>query len=290
MSGAPRAPGNVSWRDLVGRARARLGSAAEARRIVEQASGHEGADYHAGLDQAPTPLALAAFERMLERRLAGEPLQYVLGRWAFRSLDLMVDRRVLIPRPETEAVVEVALDELRRLDPKRAVAVDLGTGSGAIALALAAEVPDAEVWATDVSGDALAVARANLAGLGRCGTNVRLAEGSWYRALPPVLRGRVHLVVSNPPYVARAEVADLAPEVARWEPLDALVGGATGLEQVEAVVVGAPGWLARPGVLVVEIAPHQAAAAMGLAFEAGFVDVDVRPDLAGRLRALVGRL
>jgi len=157
------------------------------------------------------------------RRESGEPLQYVLGSWAFRSLELMVDPRVLIPRPETEQVVEVALGEIRR--HRRPVVADLGTGSGAIALSVVAEVAGAQVWATDTSEAALAVARANLAGLaGMAATRVRLARGSWFSALPAELRGRLSVVVSNPPYVADAEVASLPAEVAEWEPREALVG------------------------------------------------------------------
>src|SRR5688500_6955983 len=121
---------------------------------------------------------------MAERRLAGEPLQYVLGSWGFRTLDLFVDPRVLIPRPETEVVAGLAIDALADLD-RPGIAVDLGTGSGAIALSLAAEHwPHVEVWASDASADALAVARANLAALGRRGAVVRLVEGDWFGALP----------------------------------------------------------------------------------------------------------
>ena len=232
--------------------------------------------------------SLAFFDAMVARRAAGEPLQYVVGSWGFRRLDLLVDRRVLIPRPETEMVVEAALGELARLGGD--VVVDLGTGSGAIALSMAVEARPSEVWATDSSADALAVARANLAGVGgRGATCVRLVEGNWFGALPAELRGRVDLVVSNPPYVAEPEVADLPPEVAGHEPRAALVGGPTGLEQVARIVAEAPGWLASPGALVVELAPAQASAASALARDAGFADVDVRPDLAGRLRTLVAR-
>ncbi|PLS76819.1 MAG: peptide chain release factor N(5)-glutamine methyltransferase [Actinobacteria bacterium] len=275
---------------LLAEAKARLSSAMEARHIVERASGMDGAELYLGLDDAVTARPAAHFEAMVRRRAAGEPLQYVLGSWGFRSLDLLVDGRVLIPRPETEAVVEVALAELARLGEPRPTVADLGTGSGAIALSLATEVPGAEVWATDASPDALAVARANLAGLGTAGRRVRVAEGSWFAALPPMLKGRVHLVASNPPYVGEREVPDLPPEVARWEPREALVAGPTGLEQVEAVVAEAPRWLTRPGSLVVEIAPHQAQAGVACALGAGFSDVEVLPDQAGRLRALVARL
>lgn len=279
----------VSWRDLLAQASSRLASDLDARRIVERASGMEGAQFLLGLDDAVTVRPAAHFHSMVERRAAGEPLQYVLGAWGFRRLDLFVDKRVLIPRPETEAVVEVALEMLRRLAEPAPTVVDLGTGSGAIALSLATEAPGAEVWATDRSADALAVARANLAGLGNAGRRVRLAQGSWFAALPPMLQGRLDLIVSNPPYVGAHEVADLPPEVAHWEPREALVAGPTGLEQIEAIVSEAPLWLRRPGTLVVEIAPHQAEAAVAAARGAGFIDADVRPDLAGRPRALVAR-
>ncbi len=254
--------------------------------MVEQATGCEGQEYLAVLDRDVAELSARVLERMVARREAGEPLQYVLGRWGFRSVDLMVDRRVLIPRPETEVVAGEAMAELDRIDG-RAV-VDLGTGSGAIALAIAVERATAEVWATDASPDALDVARANLAGVGRPAARVHLHHGRWYEALPAEVAGRVDLVVSNPPYVARGE--ELPPSVAEWEPIDALVSGPTGLEAIGAVVAGAPAWLARPGALVVEMAPHQADAASALARDAGFTWVDVRPDLAGRLRALVARI
>lgn len=278
------------WRELLDEATERLGSKVDARRIVERAGGFEGAEFHTGLDEPVTTRALAFFDSMVERRAAGEPLQYVVGAWGFRSLDLYVDRRVLIPRPETEQVVEVALAELRALPshPERPLVVDLGTGSGAIALSVAVEVLEAQVWATDRSADALAVARANLAGIGRAGARVRLEEGNWFDALPGLLRGRVDLVVSNPPYVADSEV--LPEEVASWEPTSALFSGPTGLESVTEILEAAPGWLARPGACVVEIAPHQADAVVALAYDAGFVEAKVHPDLAGRPRALVARV
>ncbi len=236
---------------------------------------------------------------MVTRRLAGEPLQYVIGSWSFRSLDLLVDRRVLIPRPETEWVVEVALQEAVRIGLRRGpsgafdaseprhFAADLGTGSGAIALALESELPEAEVWATDVSEDALAVARANLAGC--AARRVRTVQGSWFEALPASLRGRLDLVVTNPPYVSEPEFASLPPEVADHEPRRALVSGPTGLEALNEIISTSVGWLAGESVLVCEIAPRLASDVIALARTVGFAEALVREDLAGRDRVLVAR-
>jgi len=203
--------GTVSWRALQAEAARRLADAGlgrpevDARWIVEEASGFEGAEYVLGLDQPATVRGVARFDRLVARRLAGEPLQYVVGSWAFRDLTLLVDPRVLIPRPETEHTVEVALREAARLGLRAGGrgpwdgtqttghVADLGTGSGAIALALATRLPDAQVWATDRSPAAVAVARANLAGAGSAATRVRLAEGDWFDALPRDLRAYQHL-------------------------------------------------------------------------------------------------
>ena len=217
------------WRDLRHESIERLRAAAvedpdqEVRWIIERASGRSPAEQVAALDDDTTEREVRFVDQMVARRAAGEPLQYVLGRWGFRTLDLFVDGRVLIPRPETEVVAGLAIDALAALD-RPGLAVDLGTGSGAIALAIAAERwPHVEVWATDRSPDALAVAGANLAGLGRRAAVVRLAEGDWFEALPEDLRGRIDVVVSNPPYVATDD--PLPPEVADWEPREALVPG-----------------------------------------------------------------
>jgi release factor glutamine methyltransferase len=287
------ATGGAAWQTLLDDGADRLARAGidnaeqEARWLVQRASGLEGADLIAGLEESAALGDATFFYDMLERRLRGEPLQYVLGSWGFRVLDLRVDNRVLIPRPETEALTQMALEECRRLDARRAV--DLGTGSGAIALALAVEWTGIEVWATDISPDALAVAETNVAALGRIGEAVRLAQGSWYDALPAELGGAIDVIVSNPPYVAEFEVEDLPEDVRAWEPLDALVSGPTGLEAIERIVADARLWLAQPGSLLVEIAPHQAVEAGAMARAAGFGSAAVWPDLTGRDRILLAR-
>jgi release factor glutamine methyltransferase len=276
----------VTWRHLYLEALERLSDRQTARWLVEEASG---GGWPSVLDDPVPTWGERAFYSMVERREAGEPVQYVLGHWAFRQLDLMVDRRVLIPRPETEVVVEVALGELARLARAPLVA-DLGTGSGAIALSIATECVTAEVWATDLSEDALAVASANLAGLGtKAAGKARLVQGSWWHALPGELKGALDLAVTNPPYVAENELASLPPEVFRWEPLQALIAGPSGLEALSAITAEALAWLAPRSAFVAEIAPHQDRVAVELAYSAGFEEAFVKPDLTGRPRVLVAR-
>ena len=281
--------------ELISELAASLGARHEARFIVEEVAGSHRDDQVVGPAGVETARALAA------RRRAGEPLQYVLGHWAFRSLDLLVDQRVLIPRPETEQVVEVALGEIGQPGSAPLTLVDAGTGSGAIALSLATELalrhPEARLWGTDASPEALAVARANRDRVRRHGDGpvlpVRFVQGDWLDPLPSRLRGAVDVVVSNPPYVAAAEWPDLPGEVRR-EPVAALVAGegtdgTPGLGDVEALLSQAWVWLARPGAVVIELGPHQADAADLMARGMGYVDVRVEMDLARRPRALVGR-
>jgi release factor glutamine methyltransferase len=280
-----RAPVGSDWGRLYRLGAEALGDPRAARWFVEDASGGS----WPGVLSWPAPeRAERAFLAMVERRRQGEPVQYVLGHWAFRQLDLMVSRHVLIPRPETEVVVEVALAELdRRRSPQPRV-VDLGTGSGAIALSVAWERPGAQVWAVDVSPDALAVASANLAGLGsRVAGRVHLSVGSWWEGVPGHLRGAIDLVVTNPPYITEAEMAELPAEVLGWEPRRALAGGSDGLVPLAAILQGIRAWMAPGAALVAEIAPQQAARARELAEAAGLVVKDVVADLAGRPRALV---
>ena len=278
----------TSWAELHAETATRLAAAGienattEARWIVERAAGDP---FRVVADRPATVRSHHHWRLMVERREQGEPLQYVLERWAFRTLELFVDRRVLIPRPETEVVVDAVLEEHTRVG---GAVVDLGTGSGAIALSVAAERPGTEVWGVERAPGALAVARANCTGIGRrAAAAVRLVEGSWFDPLPEELLGGVGVIVSNPPYVADDE--DQPADVAEWEPREALRAGADGLDDIRTIILDASRWLAPGGALVIEHAPEQASAVRALARDAGFDHVRTGTDLTGRERFLVAR-
>lgn len=286
--------GAVTWAELLVSTAEVVGDRTVAKWLCEHASGAtEAAEFDAMRDELVSARSGLHLEAMLRRHLGGEPLQYVMGRWAFRRLDLLVDSRVLIPRPDTETLVEAALGVLavrRGVTEVPATVVDLGTGSGAVGLALLDESPigSLEVWMTDLSDDALDVARANAAGLGRRATGARFAQGSWFDALPGDLRGRVDLIVSNPPYVARDD-ADLDDSVRQWEPHLALFAGDDGLDAYRTICAGSKGWLAPGGVLALEIGHTQADAVMSLCLAAGLSETQVRRDLSGRDRVVIAR-
>lgn len=240
------------------------------------------------------PDALGDLRVAAQRRLNGEPLQYVIGHWPFRSLDLDVDERVLIPRPETEELVDVALKELAISDVLAPLVVDLGCGSGAIGLALLDELRARGVSATlvalDESVEALSVARINARKHDLLA--VSFVESSWFENLDPSLRGRVDMVVANPPYVGASEMADL-DAVLRHEPHGALVApdenGVVGFADLAVIVRGAMTWLRRGGALVMEHGDAHRRALLELAHECGYVDVRDYDDLTGRPRILVAR-
>jgi len=283
----------ISWRELWDRTASQTGRA-EARWLCEEASGCFGEEFLDVVHDAASERSVAHLDEMLARLQTGEPLQYVLGHWSFRRLDLLVDKRVLIPRPETELVAEHAIALVRQLAAEgveRPLAIaDLGTGSGAIGLSLAAELPRGlvEVWLTDSSADALDVARANTAGAGMAGECVRFGLGDWYSALPAELHGNLALVVSNPPYIARDD-AQVAAEVREWEPHAALFADGNGLAAVRVVVNGAVDWLRPGGWVVVEIGSSQSSAVVELMTAAGLEQIEVRTDLAGLDRIALGR-
>jgi len=224
-------------------------------------------------DRPLTEVERAAARALVERRGRREPLAYVLGEWGFRRLTLATDARALVPRPETEVVVERCLELLKRLEAPRVV--DVGTGSGAIALALAQERPDARVWATDSSGDALSLARANAA---RLGLAVEMRNGD----LLAGLEGPFDLVVSNPPYVLAAELDELQPELLA-EPRAALVDQG----QTESLARAARDVL--DGWLVVEVHERRARTVAASAEALGYTEVTISADLAGSERVVEAR-
>jgi release factor glutamine methyltransferase len=236
-------------------------------------------------DRPLRPDELADFKARLLRRAKREPLQYIDGHAAFRDLTLRVDPRVLIPRPETESLVQAVLDWAAGRDGL--TALDVGTGSGAIALALASEGPFRRVVATDVSADALEVARANVAAV-EAGAEVELRLGSLFDA---VADERFDVIVSNPPYVDDEERGALDAEVRDWEPAGALFAGAGGLDVIRPLVAAAPAHLAPGGLLAMEIGAAQADAVRELVRATGaFAEAEVRKDLAGRDRIVLAEL
>ncbi len=220
------------------------------------------------------------FGRAICQRCAGTPLQHLTGEQKFRRVVLEVRPGVFVPRPETEVLVEVALRALG--NEGGPVVVDVGTGTGAIALAIKDERPDAKVFATDLSPEAVELARANAA---RLGLDVRIEEGAFLEPVPRDLRGWVDLLVSNPPYVTRAEYEDLPAEV-RADPELALVGG---VELHRRLARDGARWLSDGGVLAVEIGAAQGDEVSAAFEESLYMDVHVERDLAGRDRVVVGR-
>ena len=220
--------------------------------------------------------ALALFEGLIDRRRHGEPIAYLVGAREFFGRRFEVDRSVLIPRPETELLVERALASIsQRPTDTRSRVVDLGTGSGAIAVTLALESPLVDAIATDVSPAALRVARSNA---GRLGAAVSFREGSWYEALDP--DDRYDLIVSNPPYVADGD-PHLDEGDVRFEPQGALTGGDDGLRDLETIIRGAPAYLAPGGALLVEHGYDQAERVRAMMRSAGLTSIASWRDLAG---------
>lgn len=283
----------ITWGELFQTTSADLGSEREARWLCEHASGLDASEFSSGSSELVSQRCGIALREMVRRRLTGEPLQYVMQRWSFRHLDVMVDSRVLIPRPETELVVQVALDSLgdvaQKLKRKLRIA-DLGTGSGVIGLALASELPlgCAEVWLTDVSADALDVARANLAGLGLVDGDVRLAQGDWFLALPKDLKQSFDLVISNPPYIAVYD-ASVESVVRDYEPHLALYAGTDGLDAHRQIISQAGEWLVSDGLLVLEIGHDQGAVIRDLLSESSFMDIQIRQDYSQHDRIALAR-
>ncbi|HEY6638949.1 MAG TPA: peptide chain release factor N(5)-glutamine methyltransferase [Solirubrobacterales bacterium] len=255
----------------------------DAEVMLAQATGWDRARL-AAEPEARLPVgASREFGEMVRRRVRREPLAYILGRKGFRRIELLVDRRVLIPRPETEMLVELAAE----LEPSGVL--DVGTGSGAIALAVADELEEARVTAIDTSFDAVRVAQANTERLD-LGDRVEVVLRG-----PSSLKGAepdgrpFDLLLANLPYVSEEEWEDLAPEIREYEPRDALVPGPTGLEAIEALAEELLGLAPRPPVVALEIGASQAEAASKLISAAGYGQVEIRSDLGGQDRVVIGR-
>jgi release factor glutamine methyltransferase len=245
----------------------------DAELLLAEATGWDRARMAANPEEAIPPAATRRFAEMVRRRLRREPVAYILGRRGFRHLELGVDPRVLIPRPETELLVELA----RELQPRSVL--DVGTGSGAVALAIAAELPGCAVSATDTSAPALAVARDNAERLG-------LAARVLFCAGTVPHNEEFDLVVANLPYVSEGDWGKLQREVTEWEPREALLAGADGLDALRAAI---PELAGTTDTLALEIGEGQAAAVAGLLRAAGFGATESRPDLAGIARLAIGR-
>lgn len=234
--------------------------------------------------ETPPEAVVDAWRRGLQRVAAGEPVQYVLGEWEFRRLTLAVDRRALIPRPETEQLVDLVLAAQELWQRPHPLVVDAGTGSGCIVLSLAAERPHGRYAATDTSAEALALARDNAARCGAAGVEFRQEPGCG--AFPA---GSVDAVVSNPPYIASGDIPGLARCIREHEPVAALDGGPDGLDAIRAIARDAAMVLRPAGRLFLEIGDDQGPAVRELLERLAFVQVDILPDLAGRTRFALAR-
>lgn len=252
------------------------GAARDARRLLAHALGIAPDRLTLILRDAMEPDALAAFEALIDRRIAREPVSQITGRRAFYGRDFKVTRDTLDPRPETELLVAAALER------PFVKMLDLGTGTGCILLSCLAGMPFATGTGTDISEAALAVAAENAATFGLT-RRVRFRCADWFAGVT----GRYDLIVSNPPYIAEGEMAGLAPEVRDWEPRGALTPGGDGLDAYRAIAAGAGARLMAGGRLLLEIGPTQGAAVAGLLQRQGFAKPEIRQDLDGRDRVVI---
>jgi len=253
----------------------------DAEHLLAHALGLRRLDLYLQFDRPLEPREVDAFRELVRRRARREPLAYLLGAWGFRGLDLACDPRALVPRPETEVLVERALALVAGVE--RPHVADVGTGSGAIALAIANERPDAAVVATDASAEALALAQENARRTGLDG-RVEWLTGD---LLEPLAGARLDLLVSNPPYVA--DGAEIDPEVAGYEPAAAVYAGPRGDETLRRLVDGAPAVLPAGSALALEVGEGQAVEVAGWLETAGWHGVGVERDLAGVERVVAAR-
>jgi release factor glutamine methyltransferase len=261
--------------------RSSISARLDAELLLEYVTGLSRTDFRAAPERELPAAAGWSFQQLIRRRLQGEPVAYIRGHQEFWSLLLEVTPAVLIPRPDTELVVERTLALLR---PEATEVADLGTGSGAIALAVASERPSLQITAVDVSGEALEIAKRNAARLQL--RNVQFERGSWFA---PLAGRRFDVIAANPPYVARGD-ADLSADVSRFEPEVALIAGAGGLEAIEQIVAQAGRHLRPGGWLVLEHGWTQGVAVRERLVRSGFAHVRSHADLAGHERVTEGSL
>ncbi len=300
----------MSWRSEIAEAAGLMSrhgiepdeAALQARQLCQEAAGWRMTEYLLHQDDEPESDALAAFRLMIQRRCMREPLQHITGHEQFYGLTFEVGPDVLIPRQDTEVLVDSALAFLRQREQqkirlssdadgssgKRIRVLDLCTGSGCIAIALADSFPQGLFTASDLSAQALALAARNA---DRHRTPIDMRQGDLYEALSSVNghHERFDLIVSNPPYIETAVIDTLAEEVRCYDPLSALDGGADGLMVYRPLIAGAPGHLLSGGMLMLEIGCEQADSVGRLMQEAGFEDIEICRDLAGKDRVLKGR-
>ena len=287
-SSAPAAPAAQQWTvlDVIRWTAARFGERGlatprlDAELIVAHVLALPRIQLYVQSDRPLLATELADIRALIKRRQAGESVAYLVGKKEFWGLELAVDARVLVPRPDTETLIEEARARLEGVEAPRIA--DVGTGSGALAVTLAKLRPDAVVFASDVSAGALEVARGNAE---RLGVAVTFLEGDL--AAPLLPHAPFRLIVANLPYIPSADLAALPPEV-RAEPALALDGGADGLDLVRRLIGAATAQLAAGGALALEIGAGQAAATSALLTGAGFVEISLRPDLAGVERVVAG--
>lgn len=255
---------------------------ADARWLVRSALGWSAADLTLSAERPLSDEQLKAATELADRRARREPLQLVLGGTSFRGHPLTLRPGVFIPRPETESLVDLVVAAV----PPSGAVVETCCGSGAIACAIAAERPDVHVTAIDADPAAVALTIENAAGLG---VSIDVLQGRLLEPLAPAVRGRVDVVVANPPYLAADEVAGLDPEVREWDPRAALVAGATGHEVSDALLASAPRYLAADGWLLLELDERRVSEAAIRAGKAGLVSVATHADLTGRPRFVSAR-
>ncbi|MBN2025745.1 MAG: peptide chain release factor N(5)-glutamine methyltransferase [Actinobacteria bacterium] len=283
---SPEAMGLIAWASRYLEENGVIKPRLNAELLLAHSTGRDRTELYAYPEMPVAADCREGFVTAVERRAAHEPLQYITGTKGFRYLELQVDPRALIPRPETEMLVERAVDVLRAA-PGHPVVVDVGTGSGCIALSLARECPAAVVYATDISDDALALARDNARRLA-LGDVVSFRLGDLCDALDGELAGRIDLIVCNPPYIREGDFPSLPPEVREHEPYVSLIAGPEGSELHRRLMEQAPLWLAPSGLLLMEGGEDQVEGLAAVAAGLGYESVKIHPDLNGLPRIVEG--